>query len=827
MSGPFGSTAWMANPSSGFYNFEISNSLRFNDDDSAYLTRTPGSAGNLRTWTWSAWVKRTSLGESVATRDQLFEVVASANTLFQFGFVDDGIDIYDIIGSTDYGIKVPEKFRDTSAWYHVVLAWNTTLADGAGARVKFYVNNIERSSIDLAGAFPQNYDGNVNTAEPHSLGKYTDQSSFSDFYMTEVNFIDGSALTPSSFGETKNDIWIPKDTAGLTFGNQGWRLQFKQIGTGTASTSTIGADTSGNNNHWTSSGLTASDVTTDSPTNNFATWNPNLPNTTISAFEEGNTTVTFTGGGSGTAVATFGLVAGKWYWETKIITTGNGVAVGIVGENVAVDAWVNIVDGVVYISGGDTNIDGTEANFGASFTDNDIISCQLDLDSGTSTIEFFKNGASQGSKNLTSGKMYFPAFSDGSGVTLGKGQLNTGNPAFSISSGNADGNGFGNFEYAPASGFLAICTANLPDPVETIDPAKGGSPKDYFDIVLYTASDANGTYTHGDLEFQPDWSWLKCRSDAERNFVADVVRDNTSITDKWLVPDSTAAEGVNSTTGTTFSVTPTGYQFIESSIGNDELYFNSRDYVGWNWKAETAFSNDASSTSVGSIDSSGSVNTDVGFSIIKWTAVASSATQTMAHGLGAVPKMIIMKNRERAVDWAVYHEGLGNTHGMSLNTTASSSDDSGWWNDTTPTATVFTTGNGNGYRTGGVAEDYIAYCFANVDGYSKFGSYVGNGNADGPFIYTGFRPAWILIKETGGSGYWIIADTKRSPENPTDILLFANDNSADFTQGSALDNDIVSNGFKVRTSNNSHNTSGGTYIYMAFAEQPFKYSNAR
>ena len=815
MSGPFGSTAWMANPSSGFYNFEISNSLRFNDDDSAYLTRTPGSAGNLRTWTWSAWVKRTSLGESVATRDQLFEVVASANTLFQFGFVDDGIDIYDIIGSTDYGIKVPEKFRDTSAWYHVVLAWNTTLADGAGARVKFYVNNIERSSIDLAGAFPQNYDGNVNTAEPHSLGKYTDQSSFSDFYMTEVNFIDGSALTPSSFGETKNDIWIPKDTAGLTFGNQGWRLQFKQIGTGTASTSTIGADTSGNNNHWTSSSLTASDVTTDSPTNNFATWNPNLPNTTISAFEEGNTTVTFTGGGSGTAVATFGLVAGKWYWETKIITTGNGVAVGIVGENVAVDAWVNIVDGVVYISGGDTNIDGTEANFGASFTDNDIISCQLDLDSGTSTIEFFKNGASQGSKNLTSGKIYFPAFSDGSGVTLGKGQLNTGNPAFSISSGNADGNGFGNFEYAPASGFLAICTANLPDPVETIDPAKGGSPQDYFNTVLYTG---NGATTHAisGVGFQPDWVWGKVRSKANTFWAFDSVRGAT----KQMSPDLNHAESTQATMLKAFG--SDGFSMGNDGPGNE----NTQTFAAWNWKTGTAFSNDASSTSVGSIDSTGSVNTDVGFSIMTYTG-NGTAGASIAHGLGAEPKWIIAKRRNDTGHWRVQHGALTYARYMSLDNTGESGGDlPGVWHRA-PTTAVFSVGQDGPNVNNGT---YVAYSFAEVDGFSRFNEYTGNGSTNGPFIYCGFRPAFTIIKrEDAANRSWILQDSARSPTNPviTTFSVEASDGEYTSDASGGYNIDYLSNGFKIRTTNVNWNADGGRYIVMAFAKQPFKYANAR
>jgi len=394
-------------------------------------------------------------------------------------------------------------------------------------------------------------------------------------------------------------------------------------------------------------------------------------------------------------------------------------------------------------------------------------------------------------------------------------EFNFGAPSHAISSGNADENGYGNFEYAVPSGFLSLCTANLPDPVATIDPAKGGSPQDYFNTALYTGTGSLLAVTTG---FQPDWTWIKQRNGTNQHIVQDSVRGNFI-----LYPDSAQAEGA--TGGGWITETSTGF----TADANGPINTSGDTYAAWAWKAGSAFSNDASATGVGSIDSSGSVNTDVGFSIIKWTAVGSSATQTIAHGLGAVPKMIIMKNRERSVNWAVYHLDIGNSHGLELNTNAAGASDSGWWNNTHPTSTVFTTGNGNGFRTGGVAEDYIAYCFAEVNGYSKIGKYSGNSNADGPFIHTGFRPAWLMFKKDNSDDDWAIHDNKRvdngTNSNPIDDYLKPNSTASEGDDGASVD--FYSNGFKWRINSGMRNNSGDTYIYMAFAEQPQKYSNAR
>jgi len=239
MSGPVGSSTWFGEPG-----YEIGQSLRFNDDDGAFLQRTPSSAGNLRTWTWSAWVKRGELGASTATRAILFEAVENATNLFQFGFIDDEIHIYDIHGSTDYGTQTTSFFRDVSAWYHIVLVWDTTLADGGDDRVRLYVNGTFHQLVDEWGVFPQNYDGNINAAVPHALAKYTDQSLTSDIYLAEVNFIDGLALPAHYFGTTGTyGEWIPIEYTGA-YGTNGFYLSFADGGimsaTGGNSTATDG-----------------------------------------------------------------------------------------------------------------------------------------------------------------------------------------------------------------------------------------------------------------------------------------------------------------------------------------------------------------------------------------------------------------------------------------------------------------------------------------------------------------------------------------------------------------------------------------------------------
>jgi len=832
MSGPFGSTAWMANPASGFYDFEISNSLRFEDGDSAYLTRTPSSAGNLKTWTWSCWIKFGNVNHNTT----LFSSGADGNNKTRLKFDDNGGRLFfdnEASNSSNQRFYSTGLFRDPSSWYNIVVAVDTTQGTNTN-RVKIYANGTQITVFAQSDYPAEDLTYNMNTTNPVEIGKQVGGSDYWDGYMADVNFIDGLQLTPSSFGETKNDIWIPKNTSGLTFGSQGFRLQFKQSGTGTASTSTIGADTSGNNNHLTSANLVASDVVPDSPTNNFATLNP-LDAAANCVISEGNLKYTTDHSAQTLLKGNFNLT-NKHYWEVSVPGVTGDASAGDVGianpsalsKNGGYATWAD--NTLIYTSHNGNKSDGfggSSASYGATYTTGDIVGIAVDVPSGT--IQFFKNNASQGTitdstittqgntntllpvlaNNSTSGSRSFIAnFGQDSSFAGTK-----------TAQGNQDGNGIGDFYYAPPSGFLALCTSNLPDPVETMNPAEGGSVQDYFNTVLYNGNGSTQGITG--VGFQPDWVWLKNRDTDDSHAWTDSVRGVT----KELNSDARPVEATNADGLTAFGTD--GF-----SLGDDVIYnTNSEKYVAWNWKVDTAFSNDASSTGVGSIDSVGRVNTDAGISIVTYTGTGSNAT--VAHGLGVAPDMVILMGRNITYssgvggDRLVWHNSLAGTERIYLNETNATETSAATWNSTVPSSTVVSIGT-NLHSNYNDTSTYIIYSFAEVEGYSKIGKYTGNGSTDGPFVYTGFRPAFVMLKRTDSTGGWHMHDNKRNTGNLTEtmVVLSANFNDAEYAHVN-YQTDFLSNGFKLRNTTTEWNADGGTFIFMAFAEQPFKYANAR
>jgi len=331
-------------------------------------------------------------------------------------------------------------------------------------------------------------------------------------------------------------------------------------------------------------------------------------------------------------------------------------------------------------------------------------------------------------------------------------------------------------------------------------------PSAYFQTVLWTGNGSARSITlDGNSDMQPDWVWLKRRNSARNHALLDSVRGGT----KQLISNSTAAEGTDAQLITSFD--SDGF-----SLGTSNDCNSSGDtFVGWNWLAGGT----ASSNTDGSITSTVSASTDAGFSIVSWTGNGSAAT--IGHGLGSAPKVVIIKSRDNAHAWFVGHESLGWTKYMTLENANAINDDV-IWNDTAPTSSVFSVG---GYSsTNGSGVKFIGYCFAEKKGYSKFGSYTGNNNADGPFVFTGFLPAFIMMKSTstgGDNAYsWSMFDNKRSSYNIERAMLKANLSDAEYTSGSNADVDILSNGFKMRASPNETN-GANTYIYMAFAESPF------
>jgi hypothetical protein len=328
---------------------------------------------------------------------------------------------------------------------------------------------------------------------------------------------------------------------------------------------------------------------------------------------------------------------------------------------------------------------------------------------------------------------------------------------------------------------------------------------DYFNTKLYTGTGSSLAITG--VGFQPDWSWFKVRSEVGSHRLVDAVRGNT----KYLYSNATDAEETVATNVTSFD--SDGY-----TLGNGSINESARTYVSWNWLG----ANGTAANTDGSISSTVSANTTSGFSIVSYTGTGGG--KTVGHGLGVAPKMFILKNRSSGdYNWSVWHGDLSTptTARLSINTTAVQTNNSSYWNDGVPNSTILNLGSDAGGNASG--DNYIAYCFAEKQGFSKFGSYTGTANADGPFVYTGFSPAFVMIKSSTYAGSWLVWDNKRSlsgGSNTNSYILVPSNNEAEQT-GTNYAIDMVSNGFKLRNDNGNVQNSGETMIYMCFAENPF------
>ena len=323
----------------------------------------------------------------------------------------------------------------------------------------------------------------------------------------------------------------------------------------------------------------------------------------------------------------------------------------------------------------------------------------------------------------------------------------------------------------------------------------------YMNTKLYTG-DATTSHAITGVNFQPDMTWIKSRTSTDTHGLFDAVRGAT----KRIIPNDNSVEGTQSNGLTSFD--SNGF-----TLGDAGLVNQNYNYTSWNWKANGA----GSANTDGDIASTVSVNQTAGFSIVKWTGTQSLGT--VGHGLGVTPKMIIIKNTSALENWIVYHNSLGNTKNLYLDENNAEHTRSDTFNDTSPTSSFFTVNTATGVNKTG--STMIAYCFADVQGYSKFGSYVGNGSNDGTFCYIGMKPSLVMIKSTGLTENWWIMDSKRSPFNIVQNLLQANLSAAEVVGNANIYSDMLSNGFKLRGLDGAFNSSGQNYIYMAFAENPF------
>jgi hypothetical protein len=802
-----------SNGTSGGY--QITNSVRLRASASAYFSRTPSSASNRSTWTYSAWIKKAPIDYNQSM--SLLSAGSFGSDLFTIQVTDNGLSVPciavygQISGSAVLQVSETPARRDPSAWFHLVVVLDTTQAT-ASNRVKIYYNGAQVTALTTATYPNQNTTFAINNNQATAIGSRAGGGApFYDGYLAEVNFIDGQALTPSSFGATDavTGVWNPIQYAG-TYGTNGFYLKFND-------TSNFGKDSSGNSNTWTSNNISNTagatyDSMVDTPTNygtdsgvggevrgNYATWNP--LDSWGAVLSDGN--LSFYDGGSNTY---FSMPCfGKNYFEVacnnlagggqfgfclnhKIATAGAAYGqAGYYGVNYAsgaVSYWVN--------SANDGLNHGTISSNTLKFAV-DSSSGKVWIGSGSS---WFSGDPVAGTSPaftlpVTNGDVIWPIGTSSSGsyiLTMNAGQrpfLNT----------------------AP-SGYKAMCTQNMSTPTIS-NGAK------HMAASLYTGTGASQAINNAvnSISFQPDWVWIKSRSAAGSHSLYDV---NRGVRD-GLFTNVTSAENTEAAGYSMTAFNSNGFTVGLENAGSGSVNANGTTYVGWQWKGGgTGVSNTA-----GSITSTVSANTTAGFSIVSFTGTSSNAT--VGHGLGVAPSLVILKSRNSSTSWGVYHIGVGNTAALILNNTAAQNTSSTFFQNTSPTSTVFSIGTDSSVNA---SQPMIAYCFAPISGFSAFGSYTGNGSSDGPFVYCGFRPRFVLIKRyDAGANNWLILDTSRGPYNVIGPNIYANLSNAENTPNYI---DSVSNGFKIRVPTDADiNGSGATYIYTAFAENPFQISRAR
>jgi hypothetical protein len=759
------------------------------------LSRTPAANGNAQKFTISFLVKIGTLG---ATYANLFGAggisTGGGDPIYLNGnnltlFADGGS------GAT---LTTSQVFRDPSAWYHIVYAIDTTQAT-ASNRIKLYVNGVQVTAFSTATYPTQNY--NFLFLNKSSVVQYLGfgYTNYFDGYLTEVNFIDGQALTQSSFGETDiiTGVWKPKKYAG-TYGTNGFYLNFADNSNNTAAT--IGKDSSGNGNNWTPNNISVTagvtyDSMLDTPTpyadggngrGNYCTFNP--LNASL-APKNGNLNIEPSGtSGNYIAASTTGVSTGKWYYEVVATTyTGSGQA-GEFGFRLASSSAATVGTSVGDASGfafgmalattwysqkyGTTAVQLTGLSNATTGT---IGMIAVDFDTGYAWVG--KDGTWYNSGNPATGaNPTITGITAGTYVaTIAAYRDATRNYSYAANFGQRP------FSYTPPTGFKALNTQNLPD--STIK--KGNQ---YFDVTTYTGTGASRSVTNSG-SMQPDLVWLKSRSTTWFHILQDSVRGIFNA----LYSNSTNAE---SAPGGVSAFNANGFSLDSYNNANN----NADTYVAWQWKESAS----------------------AGFDIVTYTGNGGSLT--VNHSLGVAPAMIIAKSRGTAgTNWGVWHKNLTTaSYYLLLNGTAAQATAANTI-QSTPTSTSVSLGGSSVFND---AANMVMYLFAEVAGYSKFGSYTGNGSADGPFVYLGFRPRFVLVKGSSNASSWQLFDTLRPGYNANDNTLWADLSSAEGTGTARID--LLSNGFKVRApAGTDPNVSGATYIYAVFAENPFKNSLAR
>jgi hypothetical protein len=725
---------------------------------------------------------------------------------------DDFITFGNPTNDTSTQTETDAVFRDSNGWYHMVGIWDGTESSEAN-KIKIYVNGVLQARDNPTfGTNVINIDGAV-----HRVGGLgTSGTYYWDGLLALCHFIDGSAVSYTSFGKVNptTGAWVPRNYSG-SYGNNGFKLDF-------SNSSNLGADTSGNSNNFSLTNIAASDQFLDNPNNNFSTLNPleidggtdylqsNL-NASLSTYTK-------------TAQGSIAVSTGKWYWEVRQISnnasSGNPY-IGIKKEESILSTYSG--DAIGINEGGDIYFNASNQSKEGlpSIAQNDIIG--IAYDASNNLIWWSKNGqwysANASSEStltisqVAAGTSGYDASSQITGLAVpyvGNSDTNSEQVFFNFgqdssfgglvtAQGNKDGADFGDFYYPVPTNYRALCVKNLTQ--------VSVNPKNHFNVVTYTGNGASSQAITG-VGFQPDFIWIKNRSDTDGHALFDVVR--TFATSKGLQSNTNGAEGVTAANyGHVSAVGSDGFTVAPNS-GGDEQNVNqsSENYVAWCWKANGS----ASSNSSGDITSSVSANTSLGFSIVGWTADGSNNNR-VGHGLSSAPSVVLYKTRSTSGSWSFTTTAIDASYDVlyleNTNAKADLSSDYG-----APTSTTISNlGQSN-------TVTMIAYCFHSVDGVSRTGTFVGNGSSTGPYVFLGFKPALILIKKTSGTGNWVVSDNARLGYNPTNYNMYWNATNVDVTDASNLVEHYAS-GFKLRTNGSDTNGSSATYFYLAFAESSF------
>ena len=831
-----------------FYTHQIANSVRMSLSSNSTLKWTPSTPTSGKTFTYSWWFKKYDIASTSTQSSNVFCAGTGGATYVFWPFQASGgkFDGNFTGGNfADNRLTTNMKFRDPGAWYNIVLRFDSTQSSSS-QRVRMYVNGeeptYEDTSVQSAIAQDGTYSFMNQSGVVQSWGGISGVGTGSegvDVQLAEIVMCDGQSYAPTEFGETKNGVWIPKDPSGLTFGNNGYYLKF-------TNSSDLGEDFSGNNNDFTVANISSFDQMTDTPTNNFCMLNAvyrgeQTTDAKYGVLSKGNLQIEYSGSTDGQRPGTIKVPAsGKWYFEYAI-TGGGGSSsyspgAGIIDPNTYTmnNGNYNDTGSIQYVNSENKvrkngSIVGTYG--GSRGSNGDVMGIAADMDNGAFYVS--KNGTwyaidggstgdpTSGASKTGAGATWTPASEYMNGM-VPLAAPNGGSQPIQIfnfgqegtfantetAGDNSDENGYGNFFSAVPSGYLAICTQNLSVAAE-IDPAQTDDnfPKELFFMSSYTGNLSGRTIT---TENQPDFI-LNRMSNYSQNFYT--VDSTRGITDnKYIVWDTNGAED----TFPQSNYTSVGATSVGISSGT-WLNSTGSEYKMWMLRANGG----TTSAGSGDLTSTHQVDPSGGFSIVKAVGDGGSGDKTVTHGMSAAPDCILAKDLDATRNWDTYwSSGLTSGYGLRLNTT--DGEQSGRWG--TVNSSIFTCTDG--YTWGGT-DNYIYYCFRNIEGYIKVGNYMGNGDNDGPFVYTGFKPAFVMLKGVASGAAWTLQDNTISPFNPSPGVLQPNSNAALYTTANPNLN-ILSNGFKVENNNSMMNdTSYDPYVYLAIAENPFKYANGR